>query len=376
MTGRGRGRRRGGEPTTQSPQTSSEPDLIGAITGLIRQQNELLNVFTQRSSGDNVNNNLIPRVEYKLTSNIRYDVWFDNFSSELSALDLLDIIQPDIPPSRVYTQNEMIKRKAKVRHILINRIDESYHNRIVSIKDPYEALVNIREFRKAEINTTSATLLKQLEDLRLKKGEESVAQFIMRFEAAITKYEMLSEPLKHPYVCTRFVIAVRERFELFELTAETRNIQENYDALTKLCLWFEANERERVTCQTNQTTVKTVGEGTVMVMNNKNKNNYRKRFSSRGVGSKGFKKRFRKGQYCYTCGANGHKAQDCLVAEGSGIKFCYKCRKLATHLASNCDTNKTKDNSNVGYKKSYTPKTGTWKGNKKEGGESKGSKSN
>ncbi|CAG7832836.1 unnamed protein product, partial [Allacma fusca] len=379
--GRGRGRGRG-----QGQDQGGDPDLI---TTILRQQTEILRALQGNPSGT-----ISIKTDYKLTSDMRFDVWYDSFSSELSALDLLDIIQTNIIPNRNYTSNEIVIRKNKVRHILINRIDTSYHNKIVNIRDPLEALTKIKEFRKAEINSTSSTLQKQLEDLRFNKGSESVAEFILRFEAAVQKFEMLCKPLENDAKCNRFIIAVREQYSLYELTAETRFIQSNYDELMKLCLWFESNEKEKQVLVTEPASAFRFGDdrgGVSQGQNSRggrgfggrghrgggrgfgagrgNRGNRSNRGSGVGRGTGrgngygngygnfsnygnfptrgGFQHRGRfqnprhsseerRTDYCFNCGANKHRASECFIEPGSGIRFCYKCHKYAQHISSSC----------------------------------------
>ncbi|CAG7831713.1 unnamed protein product, partial [Allacma fusca] len=363
----GEGRGQDGRGGLIPPQDQSRDQLLDLVSNLIQQNSELLRNMNPGEADGERSVNLNIRTDYKLTSHVRYDVWYDNFTSELSALNLLDIVEPTTPPPRVFTQGETQRRKAKVRHILINRIDETYHNKIISIRDPYEALLKIREFRIAEINTTSSTLLKQLEDVRFSKRKESVAIFAARFEAAVEKYEMLSSPLDNSAKCNRFIIAVREEYDQFELTAENRFLTKNYEELYKLALWFEANEKDKGTWKSNVS-----GEQGAFVFHGRNRGgrgyhsggqNFNSDWQGRGRSSwrgrgqqsgrggrgRGFG-RFQRNeprneprtffndpkQHCYNCGANRHKSHECPIDPNSGIKFCYKCKRYATHISSSC----------------------------------------
>lgn len=317
------------------------------------------------------------RVEYKLTNKVRFDVWYDNFVSELSALNLMDVIEDRELPPLNQTPDMIRRRKEQVRFLLINRIDDTYHNYIVNIRDPKEALQRIKDFRKAEINTTSATLMKDLEDLRFRKGQESVAEFIARFESSVQKYEMVCKPVENEVKCTRFTIAVRESYDQFELTAGNRNITENYDALLKLALFFESSEREanklRITNKNNSL-------GSVMALG-RNRWSRSRQYNSRPFRSpypqhgnfdrfRERRDRNRRDRRCYVCGGSGHEAANCHVDPDSGIKLCYKCHKLTTHLAKDCGgkierkvnkVDESSDKNEGNEKRKYIPKTGVSK---------------
>lgn len=102
------------------------------------------------------------RRDYKLTPNTKFEHFFDFFTSELGTLELLHIVDSEISKDKFLNDNILEKQKYKVRDILINRLDQIYHSKVINLKDPVEILNNIRELRKCESNFTSTTLRKLL----------------------------------------------------------------------------------------------------------------------------------------------------------------------------------------------------------------------
>ena len=75
---------------------------------------------------------------YKLTSTTKFEFFADYLTSELRVLDLLYVIDSKVKPGRDLDEYTREKHKYTVRDIIINRIDASYHTKLMHIKDPSE----------------------------------------------------------------------------------------------------------------------------------------------------------------------------------------------------------------------------------------------
>lgn len=74
--------------------------------------------------------------DYKLTYKTNLNLWMDYLRAELSSNDLLDIIDPEVSAPQGFSAAMQGKRSGCVRDIIINRIDENYHKRVLDQKEP------------------------------------------------------------------------------------------------------------------------------------------------------------------------------------------------------------------------------------------------
>lgn len=103
--------------------------------------------------------------DYKLTPNTKFEHFYDLFTSELRAHELLYVIDPTSAPRRDLDTDIIEKHKFKVRDILANHLDQKYHSQVIGIKDPVELLSTIKDLKKTESNNSSSTLRRQLHSM-------------------------------------------------------------------------------------------------------------------------------------------------------------------------------------------------------------------
>ena len=128
------------------------------------------------------------RRDYKLTSKVRFEFFMDYFTSELRAKDLLYVIDSKEKVNDKLDEKTIENHKYKVRDILINRIDQNYHNKIIELKDPVVMLNKIREIKRCESNLTSVSLRKQLYSIQYLPNKEKAAEFWDKFDEIISNY--------------------------------------------------------------------------------------------------------------------------------------------------------------------------------------------
>ncbi|KAK7575582.1 hypothetical protein V9T40_011868 [Parthenolecanium corni] len=131
------------------------------------------------------------RRTYRLSASSRWDLWYDCLISELQAKGLRYIVERESFPSM---PSEMLeKKKQAVRDIIINRIDDRFHLKVVNVMDPKEMLKTLETYKKREINVTSFNVRKRLNNLKYDPKKQTAAQFIEKFEDLIRNYKNLDE---------------------------------------------------------------------------------------------------------------------------------------------------------------------------------------
>ena len=102
---------------------------------------------TQKISGTN-------RV-YKLTANLKFEMFKDYLRSELKTKRLEYILDKDKCAS--VSETKLTDDKERVRDIIINHIDIKYYTKIVELREPHEMLKILREYKRLETRLTSVS---------------------------------------------------------------------------------------------------------------------------------------------------------------------------------------------------------------------------
>lgn len=84
----------------------------------------------------------------------KFEYFYDYLTSELRIRNLLHIIDESI--SHSYSSEQILDQKHKVRDIMINRIDEKYHSKIIKLQEPFEVIKLLKEIKKCEVNVTTS----------------------------------------------------------------------------------------------------------------------------------------------------------------------------------------------------------------------------
>ncbi|XP_071635088.1 uncharacterized protein [Temnothorax longispinosus] len=257
-----------------------------------------------------VNKNNSTKRDYKLGLQVKFEHFYEFFNSELRTNDLLYVIDEKIAPPK--GTNDQIKEKHlhSVRDILINRIDQTYHSKILSIQDPKQILNVLKEFKQCETNLTSVSIRRQLYSMEYKENESAI-KFWDRFEELIRSYENIpdSTPLSDEEKRDAFYNAILPVFpEVQTLDFMLKNQTGKgltYNGLKSFIVEAEAN---RANATTSKKTVSAFSAAR----------------SKRWVNER-----------CYECDDYGHLQKDCSRKE-RGLKKCYECNKFGTHKAADC----------------------------------------
>lgn len=95
--------------------------------------------------------------DYKLTNSIKFEHFYDYFSSELRTCDLLHVVDDEVE-NNITDEKILLEQKFKVRDILINHIDQNYHAKVMHFKNPIDILNKLKNIKRCEINVNSHTV--------------------------------------------------------------------------------------------------------------------------------------------------------------------------------------------------------------------------
>lgn len=252
--------------------------------------------------------------DYKLGPRIKFEHFYEFFSSELRTNDLLYVIDKSQKPPR--NLNEQLKEKQafKVRDILINRIEQIYHSKVLHIQDPAEMLEKLKDFKRCEVNVTSHSIRQQLYSIKYDRNKETALQFWDKFEEIIRNYENLHDtvPLTEQEKRDAFYAAiVNSEPEVQSIEFMTRSQTGRsltYDALKRFIIQVEANRG-----QTAKDHPSLKPNTIASVAYAKSRNEVR----------------------CFECDDLGHMKSDC-PRMGQGLRKCYECHEFTTHKAAEC----------------------------------------
>ena len=102
------------------------------VNDIIKQNFELL----KKKLDDTIASKPNIKREYKLTYETNFDLWMDRLRSELMTNDLLFVIDSNDELLATLKEDCLTKRKALVRDIIVSHLDEQYHKKILSEKEP------------------------------------------------------------------------------------------------------------------------------------------------------------------------------------------------------------------------------------------------
>lgn len=246
--------------------------------------------------------------EYKLTQKSNFELWMDYLNSELQSNDLLDVIDSNIDCPANLSENVILKRKSLVRDIIINHLDENYHKRILSEKEPKEILKKLRGFKKGETNVTHTSVRARLYQIKMRKGEK-VIDFCERFDTIVREYEVSEDavPLTEQEKRSSFYQAVSS------VIPELRNA----DLIRRQTSMKEMNLEEIKSFITQLEAEKTC------------------EFKDEPKVQRVFSQSHDSNNRCHRCNNTGHWANDCSL-QGTGKWFCYYCQSIRTHKGADC----------------------------------------
>lgn len=265
------------------------------------------------------------KVDYKLTAETRFELWLDLFRSELRHHRLLDIIDPHVRPMVPFSVSEMEQRRAEVRYILVNRLDEVHHSMVIACDDPTAALETLKSHRFAELNIGSAALRKRVQDFKFIPKKCSFSQYLAKLETLIREYERCSPKLSEREKCEILMNNVAGCYPELDTVVISRNACDKYGELKIIILQLEARRNDKKELNLNSSVV--------------NQPNTNPRITGTVLKTGGIVKRNlpHKKPTCFKCGAPGHTIHQCLVPKGSSIRWCDWCKGLvADHRSADC----------------------------------------
>ncbi|KAK7574002.1 hypothetical protein V9T40_011193 [Parthenolecanium corni] len=309
------------------------------------------------------------RRTYRLSASSRWDLWYDCLISELQAKGLRYIIEREsFPPM---PSGMLEQKKQAVRDIIINRIDDRFHTKVVNVMDPKEMLKTLETYKKREINVTSFNVRKRLNNLRYDPKKQTAAQFIEKFEDLIRNYENLDErhDLSEAEKTDAFFNAVKWGIpSLIEQQFNYRMLTEKSltrDQIKSYMLQKEVTSAPPPPVKGKRENSKSEINTTTALLVTPSKVNKRKRFS-RNSGSfsapprkfhkrntkknrnfsqapqKGFKQKNSSSQHgqavgrnvrCFNCQNRGHLGRDCTNPPRQNV--CFRCNQEG-HKAADC----------------------------------------
>lgn len=144
---------------------------------------------------DAFHNTISIKMDYKRTGKSDINLWYDSLKSELRSNDLLDVIDESITPPIILSESTTNKRQNIVRDIIINRLDDSYHKKVLKETNPIEIIKILRNWRKIENKVNPTSIRTKIYSIKM-KPKESVTDFCERFESLIRDYEACENPKK------------------------------------------------------------------------------------------------------------------------------------------------------------------------------------
>lgn len=84
---------------------------------------------------------------YKLSPQIKFEHFYELYTSELRTCDLLYVIDEKETPPKGINEDTRKRHVHKVRDILINRVDNTYLAKVFHYKDPKQMLQTLKDFK-------------------------------------------------------------------------------------------------------------------------------------------------------------------------------------------------------------------------------------
>lgn len=240
--------------------------------------------------------------DYKLTTQNKFDYFYDYLKSELRLNDLLYVIDPSEKPNVELTDYLKDRHKFKVRDIIINRLDIAYYTKIQSILDPVELLAKLKEIKRYESTSSAVKLKSNLYNVRYMPEKERAADFWNRFEDIVREHDSIPAviPLTENEKRDAFYQAIEltvPQVQSVNFVSESSTGQGlSYERLKELIIQVETAQNKSAPPKAVMRT-----EGTML--------------------------------RCFACGDRGHKSTEC---PNEGKTKCYQCNTFGNHTALKC----------------------------------------
>ena len=265
---------------TENNQNKAKNSLINNVKETI--QLAILN------NGGNLQRN------YRLTTSMKFEHFYDFFTSELRSLKLLHIINKEIS-SNITDVAKLDEQKYQVRDILINHLDYKYLSKVSHLQDPIEIINLLRESKRNENNITSHAKRKKLFSMEYIVGKQTASEFCEKFDEIVRDIENsqgavpLTEQEKKDAFYAAVMVSVPAVQTIEFVSKRTTGAGNTYETLKSIVLQDEAEKKE-ASGEKNLNAVKAANLASTR---------------------------------CYECQSYGHFGRDC-PNKGKGVQ-CYGC---------------------------------------------------
>lgn len=250
---------------------------------------------------------------YQLNDDMRMDQFVDLLKAELYSKGLWDVIDENFK-IKDYPPEQMKIRKELVRNLLNSRLSGSYHSKLMHITDPKLALDELWRLRSTQSNIATHTVRNYLHSLKCKSAD-SFHAYIEKLENTIKSYERcpkarcLSETEKYSLLVGGVAAVFPELMTQIAMRDISRLPEMTYDEVKQYC---------------SQLSDPKVKAG---------------RFDDKSTKPKANFAKSNRSKTCFRCG-NQHPGP--CKYENSGLRLCYNCHQMTTHLAADCKLGKKK----------------------------------
>ncbi|KAL7288536.1 hypothetical protein TKK_0017279 [Trichogramma kaykai] len=283
--------------------------------------------------------------EYKLTSKSNFTLWLDLLNSERESFSLKYLIDNKCEEeSEVHRKN-----KANARNLIISRLDEIYHKRIIDIKDPFDIMNKIRETKRNESNLSESDLRLKLFSI-VKKRHESVQEFSDRFDAIVREFETCNykdtlQPKELDAAFYKAVMDMSPEVRTAALIHKGWNKHLTMEQIKSYMLQLEAEKGEIQNARAHQATSNYRRDD--HWQQDRQRAEYNRQTEHQRIHQREYRRDYNRTdnrrpeaktvEHCYRCNDReaGHWARDCpLVANNQW--YCYVCNDVRNHKGDDC----------------------------------------
>ncbi|CAA9995503.1 unnamed protein product, partial [Nesidiocoris tenuis] len=274
------------------------------------------------------------KFDYSLTEDKDYTLWRDKIKAEIKANDCLFVIDKRVKPRESFEEWEMNMIQNAVRSFIISHLNDKYHRLVKNIEDPAELMMVLDNFGDSTSRHAEYSLRKKFGDIRYEPSEETVIEFLARFDDLVDKIRRCAE-LTDDQVKFNFLVAIENGCSAVQMM--DLNSREGLSITDLKAKMFEEENRMKELRRREN-------NGLDQAMFGATKKKLPTKFNSANP-TRNFDT---KDATCFKCGENGHISPDC---SNRGRK-CYNCQKFTTsHISATCPARRERSNNHETVKR-------------------------